>query len=464
MPIFPHLDLEAKVQVNDRTRFDASKSFITNNETGFSSIQIRPSADEIAYEVYDADVRNRFLDWEYDAMKIDVDTSNNKIDFEESLGEVTATLTSGSYTLSSLATEIQTQLNAAGLLTYVVTVDVNDKLTFSADGNFSLLLHGTNQNVCLTKDLFFELDPNDPDEQLTMKNSFTTGRVESLKRKVTLTAGEDINQISTVTCLANTAAALNNKYFFLWSELDGVKYYVWFNSDTTGTDPAITGATGIEVAVTTGDTATAVATAVNSAIDAEVDFIATSALAVVTVTNAQPGWSSAPKEGLGTGFTFEVTTEGQIQKSESYYISVISEKGDALFTTDADLSAEEADIRKWVPPGRNSFKDVHRRAQEAILADLDREGFINTYGYKYQKRDVKDLNEFKEWSLYMVLRMIFEGIKNSTGDVFKEKKATYEAEEIKARNRAILRIDTNRDGRVDIDEGLDGSSGRIYFR
>lgn len=464
MPIFPHLDLESSVQVNDRTRFDASKSFITQVETGFSSMQVRPQADELAYEIYNATATNRFLDWEFDSMKVDIDSSNNKIDFEEALGEVTATLTTGSYTLAALAAEMQTQLNAAGLLTYTVTVDVNDKLTVSADGNFSLLLHGTNQNVCLTKDLFFELDPNDPAEQLTDKNSFTTGRVECLKRKVSLYVGEDKFQVQTVQALVNTAAVLQNKYFFLWSALNAVKYYVWFNSDTTGVDPAVPGATGIEVAVTTGDTAAQVATSIAAAVNAEADFSATSLSTIVTITNAAIGWASSAKEGLGTGFTFAVTTQGQTQKSESYYIKVFSEQGDQLFSNDSDLSSEEADIKKWVAPGRNSFNDVHRRAQENILADLDREGFVNTYGFKYKKRDIKDITEFKEWSRYMALRMIFEGIKNSTGDVFKDKRDVYESEEIKARNRAIMRIDTNRDGRVDIDEGLDGSSGRIYFR
>ena len=70
-----------------------------------------------------------------------VTTSNNKIDFDEGGGELTATINVGSYTLTDFATAIETALNNAGAFTYTVTVTrATRKLTIaSADGNFSLL-------------------------------------------------------------------------------------------------------------------------------------------------------------------------------------------------------------------------------------------------------------------------------------------------------------------------------------
>ena len=62
-----------------------------------------------------------------------INSKNNKIYFAENGGEtLTAALTENSYTGSTFATEIQTQLNAAGTLVYTVTWD-NDakKLTIS---------------------------------------------------------------------------------------------------------------------------------------------------------------------------------------------------------------------------------------------------------------------------------------------------------------------------------------------
>lgn len=52
-----------------------------------------------------------------------IGSTNNKLDFAEAVAgpELTATITSGTYTASSLATEIKTQLEAVGANTYTVT-------------------------------------------------------------------------------------------------------------------------------------------------------------------------------------------------------------------------------------------------------------------------------------------------------------------------------------------------------
>lgn len=69
-----------------------------------------------------------------------VTTTNNLIDFQESAGVLLATLTPGSYTLTTLASEIKRALDAAGLLTYTVTVNRSTrKYTISAGSTFKLL-------------------------------------------------------------------------------------------------------------------------------------------------------------------------------------------------------------------------------------------------------------------------------------------------------------------------------------
>ena len=92
------------------------------------------------------------LDYDLETQLMVVDSSNNKIDFEEVLStEITATLTSGSYTPADLATEIKTRLDAAGTATYTVTYDaLTRKFTILSDLAgpviFSLLfVTGTNQ-------------------------------------------------------------------------------------------------------------------------------------------------------------------------------------------------------------------------------------------------------------------------------------------------------------------------------
>lgn len=455
MPIFAHIDAEEKIQVNDRTRFDAGKTYSTVNETEFTYLAIAPGYGGTQIPVYNTDRRRRVLDWEFSEWRFDIDISNQLIDFNEGGSDLTATLTAGSYTFSGLLTEIQTQLNAAGALTYTVANDGNGSIVISATGVFDLVKDGPGRLALCDVISYFE--------EYQDKDSYTSNVIEFYPRQVSVYAGVNRAQVQTITCLPNTAAALQNKYFFIWSASDATKYYVWFNSDTIGVDPSISGAIPIAIAITTGDTASAVATAVAAAIHAQADFNATSSSAVVTVTNAANGWATGAQDGT-SGFTFAVTTYGQLQVSDFIHIQTTIDPVDKLFSNDQELELEEPSIRKYVPEGKNSFKNVHRHCQTKILEYLDRQGFINIYGAKYEKEDCVNLQEFREWSRYMALRLIFEGISNASDDVYAKKRDYYSEMEVQARQRAILRIDTDKDGIVDDSEGLDQNSIRLVFR
>lgn len=88
-----------------------------------------------------------------------VDATNNKLDFDEGGGELTATVTSATYTPSSLATEIATQLTSAGGQTYSVSYsNATGKWTVSAPGAFNLrTLTGTNFATALYPDIGFDV-------------------------------------------------------------------------------------------------------------------------------------------------------------------------------------------------------------------------------------------------------------------------------------------------------------------
>lgn len=75
--------------------------------------------------------------------------ANNKINFNEGGAELTATLTAGTYNGQTLAVEVETQLTAAGALSYSVSYsDSTAKFTIAASGNFALLWNtGTNKAV-----------------------------------------------------------------------------------------------------------------------------------------------------------------------------------------------------------------------------------------------------------------------------------------------------------------------------
>lgn len=126
--------------------------------------------------------------------------------------------------------------------------------------------------------------------------------------------GEDQAQVEKITCVESTvAASLNNKYFLLY---DGTtRFYVWMNVNATGTDPALTGYTGIEVSLGANpQTAAQVATAVKTAVDAEAEFTATVSGNIVTVTHVANGYNAFAHDSQAakTGFAFGVTTVGDL--------------------------------------------------------------------------------------------------------------------------------------------------------
>ena len=143
----------------------------------------------------------------------------------------------------------------------------------------------------------------------------TTGGTITLD-DIGMTLGIPAAQVQDVDTVADTAGSLNSTYFLL--ESMSTKYYVWYDVSSGGTDPGIAGSadtggrTGVEVDITTGDSADDVATATRSAIGALADFSTGGATNVVTITNAAVGDVPDAKDGTAaTGFTFDVpTTQG----------------------------------------------------------------------------------------------------------------------------------------------------------
>ena len=117
-----------------------------------------------------------------------------------------------------------------------------------------------------------------------------------------------------VTCLENAASSLNNLYFILYAQ-DGESYGVWFNADGAGAEPVHGADNGIEVTLTTTETAAQVATKTATAIDgdatANLDFEAIAVGAALTVHANYAGAMTTTTASAGTaivaGFTVALT-------------------------------------------------------------------------------------------------------------------------------------------------------------
>lgn len=122
----------------------------------------------------------------------------------------------------------------------------------------------------------------------------------------------------TVATVADSSGSLNNTYWEYHNAGDTTGYYVWYNVNAAGTDPAISGFTGIQVALATSDANTVVATKTAAAINAVTGnatggngtVTATVSGHTITLANTQVGTSTSAVDTGTTGFTFAVTAAG----------------------------------------------------------------------------------------------------------------------------------------------------------
>lgn len=119
------------------------------------------------------------------------------------------------------------------------------------------------------------------------------------------------SEISDVTLVADVAGSLNSTYWTFNSAGDLAGYYVWYNINGAGVDPAVAGRTGIAVAGATGATANTLATATRAAISASTaaSYVTVSgATSHVILTNIQPGDSTNAANGTASpGFSYAIT-------------------------------------------------------------------------------------------------------------------------------------------------------------
>ncbi len=141
--------------------------------------------------------------------------------------------------------------------------------------------------------------------------NYVTKQVNHLQWKDEITGSDSsIKEVTFVDTVADSANSLDGKYFFIYSATDATKYHVWYNtSGGSAADPAPTGSTPLEVAITTGATANAVASATQAVIDAHADFVATVSTNRVTVTNTNFG-SCTDATNVDAGFTITISVQG----------------------------------------------------------------------------------------------------------------------------------------------------------
>jgi hypothetical protein len=191
MSIFPSLELSDAVQVQDKTRFNANKSFGTATIT---SITVKPGADESAVELIA--LSDRYLDWQFNVWNGDFDASNNKIDFVEDGNILVAALTPGTYTLATLAIEIKARMEAVGANIYTVVFDKDDKLTISTTVPFDLLPYSGANSEQSALQIFSYFSEDQDDQIFKGLKEYKAERLRWLPKIVTVFADDGADSLS----------------------------------------------------------------------------------------------------------------------------------------------------------------------------------------------------------------------------------------------------------------------------
>ncbi len=138
---------------------------------------------------------------------------------------------------------------------------------------------------------------------------------------VTITAA-DGREKTTLTARADSSGDLNDTYFVFYSALNAKKYYVWYNINSAGTDPAVASATAIPVAGATGATASTLGGATRTAITsiAGADVTVSGSTTGIIIQNKLPGVTTATVDTGTTGFTIVRTITGAAITSSQFQI------------------------------------------------------------------------------------------------------------------------------------------------
>lgn len=151
--------------------------------------------------------------------------------------------------------------------------------------------------------------------------------------------GTNIYQQSCILTVADVSASLNNKYFIIHqANAAKTKHVFWFNVASGGTAPTGLGTVTLhEIAIASGATAAAVATAANSVINALTwcnSVISSDDPTHIEVTMTEYGetwWARDTKNsGSKTGFTFVNVRMGRVQQN----LGVTN--GDTVLTKEID--------------------------------------------------------------------------------------------------------------------------------
>lgn len=214
---------------------------------------------------------------------------------------------------------------------------------------------GTTRNITWTTTALINIV--NLDQRLVVGEKITiTGDANYAVVGGTVLSVNEIHEVTSVTTVADVAGSLAGKYFLISAGDSGVDYYVWYKVSGVGTDPTLIGKTGIEVDISTNDSANTIASATQAIIDAHVSFSATVSTNVVTVTADLGGLTKDADAGT-SGFTVVVMTQGghSITYTGGSSLTQSSTAATGLSLARASSVISETDYWRWTGQGNEQL-------------------------------------------------------------------------------------------------------------
>lgn len=147
--------------------------------------------------------------YDYDATSdaIIIDNKNCKIDFNEGGSQLTATITQGSYSPTTLAAEIKTRMDAVGAADYTITFDdITRKFTIASNGATFVLMFATGSNVHISASGVLGFNVVNQSGALTYTSAYALSGIVRIAKPIT-------SYKSSISY--NSAAKDSNKIFML---------------------------------------------------------------------------------------------------------------------------------------------------------------------------------------------------------------------------------------------------------
>jgi len=138
--------------------------------------------------------------------------------------------------------------------------------------------------------------------------------------------------VTDVTCAADSSGSRNSTYWTFHTAGDLYGYYVWYNINSAGVDPAPAGLIGIAVAGATDASANTLAGATRTAVAAAVTGVTvTGATSHVILTQNSPGTLTAAANGTASaGASFSVTAAGSYGAPAISGLDVVISQGSTV--------------------------------------------------------------------------------------------------------------------------------------